>query len=98
MGHNFHADAARELADKLIESLSGRMDSIVLYGSAARGVAGPDSDIDVLVIAPNPRDIRKEVSRICGDYVYERDFDVFISLLYLSHDRLQKLLVTDSAF
>ena len=34
----------------------GRLRGIVLYGSVARGEAGPDSDIDVLVLLDAPID------------------------------------------
>ena len=46
-------------ADELLTDLTARILSvvnaqrIVLFGSAARGNMGPNSDLDVLIIAPN---------------------------------------------
>jgi predicted nucleotidyltransferase len=47
-------DAAREL-DKLVERIVDAVHplKIILFGSAARGEMGPDSDVDVLVVMPD---------------------------------------------
>jgi len=45
-----HAVAA-EVARRAAERRGDRLDTIVLFGSVARGTDGPESDVDVLVIA-----------------------------------------------
>ncbi len=40
----------KELREELVKLYGERLDRLVLYGSQARGDAGPDSDIDVLVV------------------------------------------------
>jgi len=40
----------RELKVKLAELYGERLEKLILFGSQARGDAGPDSDIDVLVV------------------------------------------------
>jgi len=42
------------LVDILKERLGPSLVSVVLYGSVARGVARPDSDVDLLVVLDNP--------------------------------------------
>ncbi len=43
---------------------AARPDQIILFGSAANGEMTPDSDIDLLIIEPDPGDRRKEYVRI----------------------------------
>ena len=45
------------LKDKYVDRLRG----VVLYGSEARGEAGPDSDIDVLVLLEGPVDLGRDL-------------------------------------
>jgi predicted nucleotidyltransferase len=42
----------REVADRIVREISPRQ--IILFGSAARGQATPDSDVDLLVITDPP--------------------------------------------
>ncbi len=56
-----------------------RPDRIILFGSAATGDMTEDSDIDLLVVEPAPRDLRAEGARIresLGGLGYP--FDVFV--------------------
>ena len=39
-----------EFVKKALEQYKGKIDSIILFGSVARGEAGEDSDIDIVVI------------------------------------------------
>ncbi len=58
-----------------------RPDKIILFGSAATGGMTPDSDIDLLIVEPEPIDRRKEYVRIrnaLGDIGYPFDI-LFIS-------------------
>ena len=53
-----------------LESVYGdRLRGIVLYGSEARGEAGPDSDIDLLVLLEGPIHLWQEV-RTCIHALY----------------------------
>ena len=53
-------DIKKEIVDGLIDILSARIDSIVLYGSVARGDATDDSDVDIAMILVSSMD-RKEI-------------------------------------
>ena len=57
-------------------------DSVILFGSAASGQMTPDSDIDLLVVEPNPANTRAESTRIrqaLGDVGYPVDVIVIAS-------------------
>ena len=43
-----------EIKARLLAAYGSRLQSVVLYGSEARGDAEPDSDIDVLVLLTGP--------------------------------------------
>ena len=42
--------AVNEFVRRAVEKYKDRIDEIILFGSVARGEAGEDSDIDILVI------------------------------------------------
>lgn len=55
-----------EIVDRLIEAY--QPERIFLFGSIARGDAGPDSDYDLLVIVPDDSPLERRRSRLA----YER--------------------------
>jgi len=59
----------KEIKARLTAAHGKRLRGVVLYGSEARGTAGPDSDIDVLVLLQGPVD-------------YGRDLQTEIKVLY----------------
>ena len=80
--------AAVEFAQRVTSALGGQVDSIVLYGSVARGEAKRDGDIDILVISPDPDTTRKHVSEICEDFTNEHNYTFFISTVHFNHEEL----------
>ncbi len=55
--------------DRLCDHYGARFKGVVLYGSMARGTAGPESDIDLLVLLDEPFD-------------YFTELEALIALLY----------------
>jgi len=49
-------DCAREFAEILAQRLRGRLHKVVLFGSVAKGSAGVDSDVDLLVVVDRVTD------------------------------------------
>ena len=58
-------EAIREITSRLVEFY--HRDKIYLFGSEARGAAGPDSDLDFLVVVPDdtPREVINNRGKIC---------------------------------
>ena len=58
----------REIRSRLEAAHGDRLCGVVLYGSEARGEAGADSDIDVLVLLKGPvdylRDLRANIAAL----------------------------------
>ena len=61
-------DADRKIAEEIKDSLlarnGARIMRVILFGSRARGTAGPDSDFDLLVIEAGPVSKRAEILRL----------------------------------
>jgi predicted nucleotidyltransferase len=60
---------------------------VILFGSQARGEAGPDSDVDVLVVLDGPVQVGEEIRRtshIVGDLSLEHN--LVISRIFMSAD------------
>ena len=101
MPHNLnqkYRQAAQEFARRVTTALGDRVDSIVLYGSVARGEARRDSDIDILVISPDPPRIRGALSEIRSGFAYEHNYAFFLSLLLYSREELCNLQRVRSPF
>lgn len=74
-------NAAREYAEKLFRDCNkedAQIRSILLFGSVARGTAGPDSDIDILVVTePDAEPDRvKEIARKYAQNEVEIENDI----------------------
>jgi predicted nucleotidyltransferase len=55
-------DHAKRLASELERKLGDKIDFILLYGSAARGQADEESDIDLLIVGD--KSVKNDVSKI----------------------------------
>jgi len=86
-----------ELKKELPSRLGRRIDSIILYGSAARGEYRPmKSDIDILVIGGGDKGLKGEVSRIIGDI--DLNNSTATTLVYLTSNVFKQYLKWGSPF
>ena len=77
----------RRLKARLAEAYGPRFAGLVLYGSYARGEAGPDSDVDLLVVLNGPVDRWAEIERlldVAGDF--EAESGEWLSLVAVARD------------
>ena len=64
-----------EIKARLAAAYGDRLQGVVLYGSEARGDAGPDSDIDVLVLLDGPVQSWEDIKR-GSDALYSLMLDI----------------------
>lgn len=67
-------DLVRRIAERFTP------DKIILFGSRARGDAGPDSDIDLLVLFPEVADPKARAAELYASLVdFPRPMDIVVS-------------------
>jgi predicted nucleotidyltransferase len=68
---------AERIAKKIVEEI--HPDKVILFGSRARGEAGPESDVDIAVIYSGPK-TKREIKLEINGLFRRRDFsmDVFV--------------------
>lgn len=56
-----------ELTNELKSVYRETLKSVILYGSAARGTAGEDSDIDIMIVVDEPKDkLKNYEEKLCN--------------------------------
>ena len=101
MGQDINAifrTAAKEFAGRVRASLGDQVDSIVVYGSTARGEARSDSDVDILVISGDADMTRDELSQMLADFTYERNYAFFLSLAHYGREEFSRFRERGSPF
>ena len=101
MGQDINAifrTAAEEFAARVGASLGDQVDSIVLYGSTARGEARSDSDVDILVISHDAQATKGELNRVRGDFAYDHSYAFFLSLAHYSREDFLRFRQLGSPF
>jgi len=117
--HSRYDDAIREMlkadisdlweeavlfADGLMKDYSDQIDSVILFGSVARGTADSNSDIDILVLIPDkvtkselkPKIMdRARNSESGADIVPIVEYTSDFKENYMSHDRFSSSVVRD---
>lgn len=88
--------AARELTAQLVHELGDQLHAVVVYGSVARGQAGSESDIDLLVVVSPDPTLRARASRI--RYQVDLKYETLTTLLYRTPQQLSEALHTGSEF
>lgn len=74
--------ALQEFKRRISGKYGNLVSSVLLYGSKARGQAGKDSDIDVLVVLNSEeRDIKKDISSIAFDIIIEYSVDLSVMII-----------------
>ncbi len=77
---NKHKAYASYFVSYLLDNLDVNIDKIILFGSAARGEAGKDSDVDIFIdIEKSTKSEEKEIRKILDGFYKSREALIFKS-------------------
>ncbi|MBP3206237.1 MAG: nucleotidyltransferase domain-containing protein [Lachnospiraceae bacterium] len=81
---------SEDLINGILDALSGRVVSIILYGSVARGTHTEESDVDVAIILKSPLDAKSEDK--LSDFVVDLNlkYDKVFSVIDIEEDTFEK--------
>jgi predicted nucleotidyltransferase len=87
--------AILEFVHLLREQFNGRVHSVLLFGSRARGEGSPDSDLDVLVVVDSDDwRVHKQIRYLAADICLKYDVHLSSRVWSTSHHRELKELQT----
>ena len=89
--------ALTEFKDRVVKELGDRINAIIVYGSVARGEAGEESDIDVLIVGRD-KEIRSKITEIGYEIDYENRFETFITPVYYTKEEIEHRIKVGSPF
>ena len=89
--------ALTDFRDRVVKELGNRINAIILYGSVARGEAGEESDIDVLIVGRD-KEVRSKVLEISYEIDYENRFETFITPVYYTKEEIEHRIKVGSPF
>jgi uncharacterized protein len=81
----------QDLKNLLVEKFGDNIDSVIMYGSRAKGGAGKYSDWDLLVILKNNYDWRLKHDIILSSYNIDLKYDIVSDTKIVSRDELTTL-------
>ena len=88
-----HKEAVEEFVRKLKEKFGSRIESIVVFGSYARGESKEESDIDVLIVGDVKLDEIIDIT-----YPILLRYGVYISPIVMSRDYFEMLKAEKTGF
>ena len=92
-----HEKTIAHLSERLAKELPNKIESIILYGSAARNQTHEDSDIDILIITQkDDKKLYDKISKIRTQI--DLDNNTLTALVQMSKNELERYLKLGSPF
>ena len=91
-------EAAEEFSRRIVAELGDVVESVVLFGSVARGEPGLDYKIEALVVAPETKETREAISVIAWDLYEESVYTMPLFELHIDADQLRRIAALDTHF
>ncbi|MBI4641278.1 MAG: nucleotidyltransferase domain-containing protein [Candidatus Tectomicrobia bacterium] len=92
-----HTEIVKQFQNELVYKLGSIVNSIIIYGSVARGDAREGSDIDIMVIVEQKDRVISEAIRVIRDQLV-CDSGYTITLAIETPDNLQRMLKAGDHF
>ena len=99
MPSNIREISVQDCIDQMVKRIVAEVDpdTVILFGSQAKGTAGPDSDVDLLVIEREPftreRSRRQELAKL-NMAIF--DFDISTDILLYSRSEIDEGKIVNS--
>lgn len=88
-----------ELKRRLPAEIRGRLASLILYGSRARGEAPEDSDLDLVALVDEKTpEIEAQMEEVAYRVMWDHDFKPIISLKVISEGRFRQAAAKGFSF
>jgi len=89
--------AVQTFIARLHAQFGERIARMVLFGSKARGDSGPDSDIDILIVADSvDRQVEAQISHLASEV--DLEYDVLLNTHLLTRERWEDYTRRQAAF
>jgi predicted nucleotidyltransferase len=91
-----YRSVAKRFVEQSVQSAGQEIEAIVLYGSVARGKAGEESDIGLMIISPHVERIRDRLSQIRWEL--DLEYGTLTTLVYKTPAQLRRGLAEGDPF
>lgn len=91
-----HRKTLEQFVQRAVAALGSSIDSIVVYGSVARGEAGDYSDIDILILSEKGSRIADEILKL--NYELDLENDTVSLHVYYTPEHFERLISIGSPF
>lgn len=89
---------ALEFSERVIRELDGEIQAVVLYGSVARGLATRQSDMDLFVVTPHPKQVGDRIGDIQLDLSAQNPYWARFSAFPMTVDDIRRLVSISSPY
>ena len=80
-------DLLHDIVTQVCRAIPADLEKVILYGSYARGEATDESDVDIMAVVDNGKELEKTVRQIMVDISYELSLAYGVEVTVLLQDR-----------
>ena len=80
-------DLLHDIVTQVCRAIPADLEKVILYGSYARGEATDESDVDIMAVVDNGKELEKTVRQIMVDISYDLSLAYGVEVTVLLQDR-----------